>query len=283
MTTSTDPYARIAELDDRTAAALADRIDARAADPRQRRLWTDFLTRAGYPGRARVLEVGCGTGVITTMIADLPGVAAAVGVDPSPLLVDRARRRAPALRFEVADGRALPFADGSYDGVVFATTLCHIPEPERALAEAHRVLSPNGSLLVYDGDYATATVASQPHDPLQPCVDAAIGALVHDPWLVRRLIPLVREAGFAPEDLRCHGYVEADAPAYMLGLVTVGADTLAATGVLSPATAKALKAEARHRADASRFFGHIAYASLRADRGDDDPRLHPAPSTRTAG
>jgi ubiquinone/menaquinone biosynthesis C-methylase UbiE len=266
-TASSDPYARISELDDAAVAALAARIEVRAADPRQHRLWREFLARAPQRDGSRVLEVGCGTGVITALIADMPGVAVAVGVDPSRQFVQQARRRLlPSCRFEVADGRSLPFGDSTFDGVVFATTLCHIPSPEQALAEAHRVLTPGGWLLAYDGDYATTTVAFSRHDPLQTCVDAAIDALVHNPWLVRGLAPLVRRAGFEPGELRSHGHIEADAPAYLLSVIDFGADTLASRGTIAARTADALKAEARQRVDAGRFFGHIAYASLLAKR-----------------
>jgi ubiquinone/menaquinone biosynthesis C-methylase UbiE len=261
---SRDPYARAAELDEATVAALAERFEIRAADPRQHHLWRTFLGRAPHVPGAHVLEVGCGTGIITAKIAELPGVERAVGVDPSPGFVDRARRRAPALRFETADGRVLPFDDATFDGVVFATTLCHVPEPERALAEAHRVLRPGGYLLVYDGDYATTTVAVGEHDPLQQCVAAAIAALVHDPWLVRRLPRLLAEVGFDGADLHSHGYVEIDTPAYLPSMIDVGADTLAARGTITRPTADALKAEARHRAAGGWFFGHIAYASALA-------------------
>jgi SAM-dependent methyltransferase len=269
MTTTTfhpvpagDPYARIAGLDEATVAALADRIDLRAADPNQRRLWRDFLGRAPHRPAARVLEVGCGTGVITAMIADRPGVTEAVGVDPGAGFVARARRRCPGLRFEVADGRALPFAGESFDGVVFATTLCHIPEPERALAEARRVLRPDGYLLVYDGDYAATTVALGADDPLQSCVAAAISALVHDPWLMRRLRPMLTGAGFHPGEACSHGYLELDAPAYLPSLVAVGADALVARRVLAAEGGAAMQAEVRKRAADGRFFGHIAYFSV---------------------
>lgn len=261
-----DLYAHSAELDDATATMLADRLEIRGADPRQHVLWRDFLARPAYAPGSHVLEVGCGTGIITERIAALPGVSKADGVDPSPFFVERARRRAPHLHFEVADGRSLPFADASYDGVVLATALCHIPGPEVALAEAFRVLRPGGSLLVYDGDYATATVALAPHDPLQRCVDAAVAAMVYDPWIMRRLIPLVAAIGFEPGSMRSHGYLELDEPVYMPTLVTAGADRLAADGVISTATAAALKTEVADRAATDRFFGHIAYASLLATR-----------------
>ena len=261
-----DLYAQSAELDDATAAMLADRLEIRGADPRQHELWRDVLARPAYAEGSHVLEVGSGTGVFTERIAALPGVAKTDGVDPSPFFVERARRRAPHLHFELADGRSLPFEDASYDGVVLATALCHIPGPEVALAEAFRVLRPGGSLLVYDGDYATATVAMTPYDPLQRCVDAAVAAMVHDPWIMRRLIPLVAAIGFEPGSMRSHGYLEVDAPVYTPTLVTAGADRLAADGVISTATAAALKTEVADRVTTSRFFGHIAYASLLATR-----------------
>ena len=69
---------------------------------------------------------------------------------------------APNVRFEQADARALPFADGAFDIVVFDSTLSHVPEPERALAEAARVVRPGGSLGVFDGDYATTVKLLRP-------------------------------------------------------------------------------------------------------------------------
>jgi SAM-dependent methyltransferase len=261
-----DPWSIIGELDDETVAALAERIAVRAADPRQHQLWSDFLARAAFPDRARVLEVGCGTGVITAMIAALPAVAEAVGIDPSEGLVHRARRHAPDLTFDVGDGQALPYDDESFDGVVFATTLCHVPDPHAALAEARRVLRPGGSLLVFEGDYSTATVGLAAHDPLQTCVEAGVARMVNDPWIVRRLPSMLSAAGFEPGELVSHGYVEVAAAYIPPTLVAAGTTAMLESGIITPALGEALVTEARDRADAGRFFGHIAYASMTATR-----------------
>jgi SAM-dependent methyltransferase len=247
-------------------AAIADRIEVRAADPRQRRLWREALDRLTYPPGARLLEVGSGTGVVTALMAGLPGVGEVVGADPSPGLVERARARAPGLRFDVADGRSLPYPEAAFDAVVFACTLCHVPRPQEALAEAWRVLVPGGCLLVYDGDYATTTVAVRADDPLQRCADAAMDSIVHDRWLVRRVRGLVRDAGFSPGALHSHGHIEDDRPDYLLAVVDLGADTLLADGTIGAGEAEALRTEARRRVAADAFFGHIAYASLVATK-----------------
>jgi SAM-dependent methyltransferase len=192
-----------------------------------------------------------------------------VGVDPSPFFLDRARGLAAEirnLRFVEGDARSLPLEASSADVLVFHTTLCHVPEPERALTEAFRVLRPGGWLAAFDGDYATATCALGANDPLQTCIDAAIDFLVHDRWLVRRLVPLVRAAGFATGELRSHGYVEAPAGGYLLRMIERGAEALRAAGRLGADTAAGLVAEAHRRSQAGEFFGHIAYASVIARR-----------------
>ena len=257
-----DVYATIAEADPELLGRLADVLELRAADPAQRAMLAEY-TAALDLHDADVLEIGCGTGAICRFLATLPGAAAVTGIDPSPLFVERARALAPDLTFAVGDGRALDAGDASFDAVVLHTSLCHMPEPERALAEARRVLRPNGRLAVFDGDYATTTFARDAADPLQSCAEAVLDMLVHDPWLMRRIVPLLGAAGFAAPQLRGHAYTAAGAGTdYLLALVDRGADALAARGTIGAPLADALKAEARARIADGAFFGHIAYVSV---------------------
>jgi ubiquinone/menaquinone biosynthesis C-methylase UbiE len=261
-----DVWTAVADLDPTTQDRLADVLETRGADPQQQAMRQAFLADVPFPAQATVLDVGCGTGVLTRRLVRLPAVETVVGVDPAPALLERARELAddvPNITFQEADGRSLPFGDEAFDVVIFDSTLSHVPEPGRALAEAHRVLRLSGWVGVFDGDYATTTVALGGHDPLQACVDMMMANSVNDRWLVRRLPALVREAGFAPEPYRSYGFVETGG-GYMLTVIDRGVDLLRASEQIGDETAEALKAEARRRVEAGSFFGHIAYGSITA-------------------
>jgi hypothetical protein len=135
------------------------------------------------------------------------------------------------------------------------------------LHEVIRVLKPAGCLALFDGDYATATLATGPRDPLEACACAFREHFVHDPWLARQLPALVDAAGLRPARVRGHSYLEALTPGFMLSSwVDLGADALVRSGRIGPDAGAALKAEARRRLAQGQYFGHIAYVSLVARR-----------------
>lgn len=88
--------------------------------------------------QGRVLDAGCGIGHSYELLA--PRETVGLDIDPAVLSGQSRETRA-------GDMRALPFADASFDGVISVQALEHVPDPERALAEARRVLRPGGVAL----------------------------------------------------------------------------------------------------------------------------------------
>lgn len=114
-----------------------------------------FLELGGGSCR-RVIDLGCGPGDIPLLLLQRSRIPEVVGVDAASTMLALARPKAERLgladraRFDQADVKALPYAQGSFDGVFSNTILHHIPEPVLFLREAARVLEPGGVLLIRD-------------------------------------------------------------------------------------------------------------------------------------
>jgi ubiquinone/menaquinone biosynthesis C-methylase UbiE len=114
------------------------------------------------PGE-RVLDVGCGTGLVTQMVAERVGVSGEViGVDIARLLLKVAESRAaPTIRFLHVPAEALVFSDLTFDVVTMGDALADVADPSRALDEAWRVLRRGARIAVSVPDRVLATPAEE--------------------------------------------------------------------------------------------------------------------------
>ena len=103
-----DVYADITAAEPAVLETLIAAMESRASDPRQRAIRDALFTAAALSDGARVLEAGCGSGAVSRELARRPGIAAVVGLDPSPVFLSRARVRFPRAPPTTRHGRRCP-------------------------------------------------------------------------------------------------------------------------------------------------------------------------------
>jgi SAM-dependent methyltransferase len=114
-----------------------------------------------------ILDVGCGPGYVSAAAAERGAVP--IGLDFSKEMIAIAKKMFPRIDFQEGDAQNLPFADKTFDRVVANFALLHLADPERAMAEANRVLKTGGR-------FAFTTWAKISENPFVKLVDDAIQA-----------------------------------------------------------------------------------------------------------
>jgi ubiquinone/menaquinone biosynthesis C-methylase UbiE len=149
----------------------------------------------------KVLDVGCGTGVMSARLA-MSG-RQVIGVDLSPAMIDRARRKEHSrLEFVQGDAENLPIESGSFDAVVNLISFHHYPTPARAIAEFRRVLRSNGRLVLIAFDRESRYIQ------LAQRTNRWTRWIAGQSWqkTSEEVIALVSDAGFARVELKTVRY-----------------------------------------------------------------------------
>jgi len=218
------PKRKISRRSDNYVHGYSEREDRRLRDQSQtlaELLHHDSL----YPAGSRVLEVGCGVGAQTVLLARRSPGAQFTSVDVSPFSVQAAEaavRRAgfKNVAFQTADLFQLPFAPASFDHVFVCFVLEHLPEPARALRRLKTVLKPGGTLTVIEGDHGS-TLFHPRSDAAWRTIQCLIDLQAEaggDALIGRRLFPLLRKAGFHEVTVSPRFvYVDASRPAWVEG------------------------------------------------------------------
>lgn len=160
------------------------------------------LARCALPPRPRVLEVGCGTGILTAALAAALPNAQITAIDLDERLLAVACSRCPdaRVRFERQDAAALPYATRSFDLAICRYVLMHQEAPLAVVGEMHRVVALGGYAIAFEPDWAARAVYP-PNDGEARLIELAIAARRYgwpDVLLGRKLFALFRQAGFLP-------------------------------------------------------------------------------------
>jgi ubiquinone/menaquinone biosynthesis C-methylase UbiE len=169
----------------------------------------DFAQRLPARIDGDVLEVACGTGLLTRQLRErlAPG-ARLVATDLNDAMLEYGRRKLgerPNVEWRTADAVALPFPDGSFGAVVCQLGLMFVPDKAAAMREARRVLAPNGLFAFHVWDKldanphakaaSDAIAALLPNDPVASFTNVPYG--FNDEPLIRQLL-----AGSGFNDIR---------------------------------------------------------------------------------
>jgi len=164
----------------------------------------DLVARVRTKPELSVLELACGTGVVTSKLADALGPDHRITAsDLNPDMIDIARRKLPddgRISWQVIDATALPFDDGEFDAIICQFGCMFFPDRPKAMRAARRVLRAGGQFVFNIWDRldqcpvlaaADAEIrASFPDDPPR-FYDVPFGMFEREP-----IVELMRQAGF---------------------------------------------------------------------------------------
>jgi len=223
---------------------MAAALEVRGGTPSQIRLRRRFLKWVPVRAGDRVLEVGCGTGVVARDLAALAGRRGAVtAVDTSATLLARARtlsRATPGgrLTFRRADGHRLPFADRRFDVVLAITVILHVEDPLRVVKEMARVARPGGRVAVQDQDFGLVGAAHPDRELTARILDGVAARIYPEPHSGRRLGALLRAAGLAEVRMLADLYQDTTLTRFTRNFLERRADNAVRFGIVDATTAQ---------------------------------------------
>lgn len=116
----------------------------------------EFLEWLAVPGKMDWLDVGCGTGALSSLIQRTQEPKRILAIDSSPEFIEHARQfnQNRRIQFEVGQAQSLAVEPNRFDAAVSGLALNFMSQPDQALAEMLRVTKPGGVVAVYVWDYS---------------------------------------------------------------------------------------------------------------------------------
>ena len=263
-----DPFQDVDSGGAEFVKAIGDALEVRAAEATMQAIVDGYLGELSYPSGGLHVEIGAGTGAIARKIASHAKNGQVIGSDVSPGLIEYAKARPDNpdnLSFEVATGAKLRFGNGSVDTIVMHTVLSHVPDPSVLLAEAARVLKPEGTLVICDGDFAKAAIGNVLGDPLDAFAVYFADNFVTDKYLVGKLQGLVTAAGLSIRSFEVKTRIISEGLGG-LNWIAMGGKMMVDRGLIGQPVVEAMIGEYHRRIDTKTLYGFQPFAIMIADR-----------------
>ena len=156
-----------------------------------------------YPKGSKVLEVGCGVGAQTLMLAKNNPESQITSIDISRKSINQAKtllknKKIYNVQFQVADLFNLPFKEESFDHIFVCFVLEHLKNPITALESLRRIIRKNGSITVIEGDHGSCYFHPESTEAVQTwkCLIECQKRLNCNPMIGREIYPLLKNSGF---------------------------------------------------------------------------------------
>jgi ubiquinone/menaquinone biosynthesis C-methylase UbiE len=200
-----DPWRTSSQLDRDGLRDMAQMIEQRGQAPEEIAARQTYLDLLQLASGQRVLDVGCGTGVVTRALAQrVQPHGTVIGLDPRPEFLELAAELTSdnSTEFRQGDALALPFDAHSFDAVVCITVLEHMPSPELAINELVRVTRTGGRVGVLCGDQESFVVNHPDRALTRRIINAHVDARFASPWIGRAVPSLLERAGVTQVQVR---------------------------------------------------------------------------------
>ena len=266
-----NPWTNPDRLPAEAVQSLAQFINARADIPDQAAAHAALVAAFAPQAGERLLDFGCGTGVIARRLAALVGeTGAVVGVDISAAMLDFARScGGPSLlRYEQSDGATIPFPDDSFDGVAMARTLLHVEQPHETLVELRRVVRPSGRLALLECDWGTVALDHSDRALTRRILDWRTDTVDGNNWMGRQLVARSLAAGWVIGDINVLTTVGRDETTTHFGSLRRCAELAMQNGVIAQKEHDSWVGELDSRLAAGLFFASINEYIVVVRRGE---------------
>ena len=224
-----------------------------------------------------LLEVGCGSGVLCRLMAPkvIPG-GEITGLDISPEFISIAQDHATdaglngSIQWDAGKAEALPYRNASFDGVLAARLLLHVPDPQAFLREAVRVLRPGGRVVVMDWDLDTLALDHSDREITRRLLHWRCDHHGGNNWSGRQLWRQMVTAGFTNVEVFPFVSLAHDEHDSLTLSLFRAAEVAREGGAISPCEYDAWVGELRSSLASGCFFASMVYFIVRGERRKED-------------